>query len=187
MKNDCTISKEVFSELEEKALQKKSRYDYFYISSKAGMVSLPEYGRCRIKNSFIYVQMGANLLEWEISNYRLSKCSGTFIFCVKNVWNIAISVGTSDEETVYLHFKDMAEKEPIDFWAIGALETEEFAYAFCFDWKVKKNFYIAAERVEAEESDLFSIINAAKNFTFRKDLNNEQNLTSQEFWSFQGN
>ena len=185
MRECLRIDKETFQEIEEKALRKKEQYDYFHISSTAAMISLPEYGRSRPKNAFIYVLMGANFLEWDISNFQPKKCPGTFTFCVKNTWNIAISVGESEENTAYFHFKDMAEKEPLDFLAVGAIETEEFAYAFCFDWKKKRNYYIAADRDATEGSDLFIIINAVKDFPLRKELSDEHNYTTQDSWASQ--
>ena len=56
----------------------------------------------------------------------------------EQVATIVKEYGKKENDSSYFFFKDMDAKAPIDFFAIGALEMEECALAFCFDWKRKK-------------------------------------------------
>lgn len=170
MYNEKKTDVERFNEIEEKALEKRSHYDYIHISPEAGMASIQQYGRFRIKNAFVFTQSGSTWREWEVSDYRLLKSSDTFSFCAKNLWNIAVCAGKKENDSSYFFFKDMDAKAPIDFFAIGALEMEECALAFCFDWKKKKNQYLVVERAQTEDSDLFYIMRTMKELAKRKGI-----------------
>ena len=158
-----------FQEILQKALEKSDRYDCVYISPEIGMAAIQGYGRLKIKNAFILAQSGSTRQEWEISNFKPLKCLNTFSFCAKNRWNIAVCAGEETDESSYFFFKDMEDRTSIDFFAIGALEMEKCALAFCFDWQNKKNQYLLLDRDEGEDSDLFRIMKVLKELFNRKE------------------
>ena len=175
------INAETFQELWQQASEKPTKYDRVLISPKANMAAIRDYGHFRIKNAFIIVQSGTIWHEWEISDFKLLKCSGTFSFNAKSIRNIAVCVGEETEEPSYLFFKDMEEASSHDLFAIGAVETEKCILAFCFDWQNRKNQYLVADNYDGEDSDLFYIMRTLKELPDRKEDMNETAHTRCEY------
>lgn len=149
--------KELFCEIERKALQKTNKYDYIIFSSKTVGANIFGSRASKIRNGLIIVQSDGGWREWQINDYRLRDYPEPFILCVKNSNNAAVCAGDREDERSYFFFKNMEEQSPQPVSVIGVIETEKYVLAFDFDWERKKSYYLTMPQEGNEDSEIFVI------------------------------
>lgn len=152
--------KEAFKEMEEKALLKVGRYDYILLSGERNLFGaiIDDSGKVCIRNALIVAFEPEKRKVWKVENYIMEQCPEEFAACIKNLKKLAVCIGDREDDTSYHFVNDTDGKLRENFGVVGVVEAGEYIYAFCYDWKDKRNCCIMADCEGMEQADLYIIM-----------------------------
>lgn len=153
-------AKEVFKEMEEKALSKNGKYDYILLSremERYGAIIF-DSGKAPIRNALIVAFEQGKRSVWNVENHKMKQCPEELAVCIKSLKKLVVCTGDRENDTSYHLFCDAAQESGEDFCIVGVVEADEYVCAFSYDWLSGRNYYVLTVCEGVEQSDLYAIM-----------------------------